>query len=1200
MRQRSGGFALTDFGPFSVDPARIAALGGANFGRFVSRLLATEVAAHGMSGTALETTYMENVGDGGVDAGLRDAVGTVWIPAGDSAWQFKAGDLGPAACKAELRKAERAKEVLLNGGSYRLVLGATRTSQMVTSRRNALVETARELGVANPESKIEVIAADGLARWIETYPALAISPLLGGIGRRALSFVEWSNSHPHETTWTTSQRRDADLEGLRNSVVSNSSFASRVEGVSGLGKSRLALESMRGQIYEPLVIYAPYADQFPIDVLIQLRSQDRVAVVIIDECDRKEHEIFASALAVNSPVRIVTIGEPALGSTRSPILSLAPFDDEAMRELLRLNLPSLSPEAERVVVQIAAGNIDYALKLAHVAIDRGGAAGQLITEDDLRTFFASELPGGQLFLGSCALALFSRFGADGEPAQEIELIARGLGLETADLHAALAELQRRGLISKQGRYRTVGPHPVAVFLAARGWEEFGSRIVSNLLPLLDADFVDRLFRRAVDIGELDAASPAMRAVLDVEGPLGSMASIAAGDNSGLLVHFAVLAPAVMSVRLSEMIGSATEDELRQATGIRRDLVWALEKLAWNTATFVAAADTMLRLAVAENESYSNNASGTWVELFGTMLPGTAALPSARMAYLISTCESEDSRVRLLVGRAAHRALESHEWIMVGGEIQGGLVVEPRGRPATYGEIWEYRNSAIDVLARLSSDVDDQVAEQSRESLVSSIHGLLEVEANRDHLGASIAALSADVVERARIEVERLRSLFDRTDTKDSRPGALDKFESMLPSETPSDRLSVLAHTRSWDRDADDVAESLADLARRLDTEDPARPLVEQLKASADLPAAYAMGRALSLLGVEYGAGVASLRQCIGTPNGEAIIGFLHALVNGGDADVFDRFLDESVLDPNVALEYSVRGPRTAAAIARVDELTAQVSVSVAARLTFAWMHNASESDVARYVNNWTSRIATQADFNAVIDFAAMRVFDKEERFADLDPAIESLVPLIKEFPKVGQESWNWSVLVRRQLVIDPFGVVRLLADLIEVDAITAFSGSEEDRLLQDAVAMAREAGWVELMDRLDRGEWRLSFSADNWLGNAVHVDVARRWVGQSLKRARALAGVTKPGGQALSETARFLIDDFGTDDRVPSQLVGQFISGMWSGNESDRIASQMDEVRAWINEPGQSSAVRSWGTKLLESLDARRRAVIEVEAEGGW
>src|SRR5690606_29175694 len=98
------------------------------------------------------------------------------------------------------------------------------------------------------------------------------------------------------------------------------------------------------------------------------------------------------------------------------------------------------------------------------------------------------------------------------------------------------------------------------------------------------------------------------------------------------------------------------EELRGGGAIRRDLVWALEKLAWHSRTFAQAADSLLALAVEENETYSNNATGTWIEFFGTMLPGTAASPDLRIAYLISSVASPNSHVRMLAARAAGRAL----------------------------------------------------------------------------------------------------------------------------------------------------------------------------------------------------------------------------------------------------------------------------------------------------------------------------------------------------------------------------------------------------------------------------------------------------------------------------------------------------------------------------------------------------------------
>ena len=111
-----------ELGPFTITPTQIASLGAA-FTPFVNALLRTEVAAAGLSGSLITTTYQENVGDDGVDAGLTRAIESRFVPAGESAWQFKRGDLQPAKCRTEIAGAAAALEILRNGGKYRLVLG---------------------------------------------------------------------------------------------------------------------------------------------------------------------------------------------------------------------------------------------------------------------------------------------------------------------------------------------------------------------------------------------------------------------------------------------------------------------------------------------------------------------------------------------------------------------------------------------------------------------------------------------------------------------------------------------------------------------------------------------------------------------------------------------------------------------------------------------------------------------------------------------------------------------------------------------------------------------------------------------------------------------------------------------------------------------------------------------------------------------
>jgi len=127
--------AVADFGPFSVDPAQVAGLTGADFATFVVQLLDAERARAGIEGALLTATHRTNAADGGVDAHLRRSTNTTWIPENDSAWQFKAGDSGPETAAAELRGASAALAVLAGGGSYRLVLGKSLTPEQMTDRR---------------------------------------------------------------------------------------------------------------------------------------------------------------------------------------------------------------------------------------------------------------------------------------------------------------------------------------------------------------------------------------------------------------------------------------------------------------------------------------------------------------------------------------------------------------------------------------------------------------------------------------------------------------------------------------------------------------------------------------------------------------------------------------------------------------------------------------------------------------------------------------------------------------------------------------------------------------------------------------------------------------------------------------------------------------------------------------------------------
>ncbi|MDP9410354.1 MAG: hypothetical protein M3P70_07610 [Actinomycetota bacterium] len=252
-------------------------------------------------------------------------------------------------------------------------------------------------------------------------------------------------------------------------------------------------------------------------------------------------------------------------------------------------------------------------------------------KDAIRDIVLGMLAGETDFLAYSALALFSRYGLDGDKRAELELIAAGLDIPVQQLVDANRKLEQLSLVTKHGRFRSVTPQPLAVLLALRGWEQLGDRILDTLLPSIDASLAERLFLRAADIGSAGPAAVALNRILGENGPFNSLQDMAEGSSSRLLIQLAIICPSETTAHLDALFDTATDDELRELKSIRRNLVWTLEKLVWHSTTFETAAGMLLRLALAESETFANNASGTWIGLFGGMLPATAASPSARMA-----------------------------------------------------------------------------------------------------------------------------------------------------------------------------------------------------------------------------------------------------------------------------------------------------------------------------------------------------------------------------------------------------------------------------------------------------------------------------------------------------------------------------------------------------------------------------------------
>ncbi|MGK0276022.1 MAG: hypothetical protein ACI9N0_002409, partial [Ilumatobacter sp.] len=927
---------MSGLGPFEVGAEQVERV-GVGFTRLVNQLLALESLRAGMRSHELRVDSQDESADGGVDAQLFCDSGTDRIPSDESVWQFKRGDLPPAKCREELRGAKWARELVVGGAAYRLVLGARLTPQKVSRRRNALVAEARALGIDVQPDQFEVLDANSLAEWASEFPALAVSQLLGGPGYGANDFDLWSRSNRHQTRWATSEAREAELDQIRSDLDQGDRLDMRVQGVSGLGKTRLVMEALRGTLWAPLVAYVPQVDDLAPDFMNHAMNPNRAVLLVVDECDSRRHEKLAERIPTDAVVRLITIGQDATFALRSPVIKPEPLVDSSIEDFLQQNYGALGSESHHFIVRHAGGNVRWAMILAEriETADVAQAAG-LIRSDDIALFTSELLPEGRDFFLASMIALFERVGWDRELRPELELIADFAGVTIKDFDAVANQLEATGFLERKGRYRSIGPHPLAVVLAADAWNRMSDEIVSVLLPKLPRPMTLSLLSRAADLGTYSPARSALTDLLADDGPFGSLEAIESRNLAAFLTKLAIVLPDEATEHLGSLIQRESLEVLRSQTESRRDLVWTLEKLVWHTRTFERAADALLRLSLAENESYGNNATGIWSSLFGAVLPATAASPAQRATYLRRVEAAADAPTQERLIDAIEGSLHPHENVMVSGELQGGALVERRGGVQSADEASTYRKDLVEILGRLREHGVKDVRERAVKALLGTISYLVAVPIVGPVLAGILATFEDDELELLRRHLEKARSLKD----DDSAAGsALDDLVRSLPAARPIDRIRVLVDLGPWDFQYEKRSDELVDQLNQLDRAEVVDEVLPWL-SEREVPSSWHLGFGLASL--PFGEILKpALVGAVGN-NLPALAGFLSGSDDGGDGSAFDEFFSSdlaSELGDESVLSLTVRGPATAAARARVKASLPRVSVVDGSTRLFGWQTN---------------------------------------------------------------------------------------------------------------------------------------------------------------------------------------------------------------------------------------------------------------------
>ncbi len=145
--------------------------------------------------------------------------------------------------------------------------------------------------------------------------------------------------------------------------------------------------------------------------------------------------------------------------------------------------------------------------------------------------------------------------------------------------------------------------------------------------------------------------------------------------------------------LKALSGSTVEDRLRIKGEARREVLGTLVRLAWSSSTFNDAVKSLALLAEAENETWSNNASGEFIGRYQMFLGGTEVPYLDRLSLLDELLREERPSLARLAVKALAQAGDRH-FSRMQSDAASETLAEKEWQPRSVTEQLECIRSAI--------------------------------------------------------------------------------------------------------------------------------------------------------------------------------------------------------------------------------------------------------------------------------------------------------------------------------------------------------------------------------------------------------------------------------------------------------------------------------------------------------------------------
>ena len=1224
----------------------------------LNELLRLEARKYGIPESCISVGSNISAPDGGIDGIVKWddlCCRTNFLPSRNCVFQVKAVKrFSPYNVKNEILSKGEIKPTLdavfSAGAAYILFINLSKNpnlkQNLINEYRAVLIKQNKPYAKS---ASIDVYDSQTITNWVKRFFAaiLSVRAWIGEpIPKGIKSWKEWRNASEHQTTqFVADDARENALVAIREQL-SEERKSMRIIGLSGLGKSRLALEafdSCEGEELRGSVVYIDTQECRgfePGDVRTWIQ-QGYGGILVVDNCELELHYLLERMVAEDqSAFSLLTLhyetGE-LHGGTNTLILKR--MDDRFIEMILKQQYEKQIPDLHRVV-SFAQGFPLIAFLVAEARITHDPNIGRLDNQMILDRLLGESAGDDKRRWILRAASLFDVLGWEGAVAEEYKFVATPFGRSEPDeFFECIVGHRQRGIIHAAGRYVQVTPKPLAIQLAAEWFENTRPERISELLnQRMPGQLVESFCRQVSMLDFLPEAKELAADLCGIQGPFGQAEVILTVRGSRLFRAFAEVNPEVICGSIYHVLSQLTDQELLGIVhDTRRNLVIALEKLNCRKETFKKSAWSLMLLAKNENESWVNNATELFKQLFRIRLSGTEAPPTTRLQLLDSILEGESESAKVLVVDALCAALDTRGYSrFVGAEWQGSGTVLEEWQPSTTQEVFDYWVAVIERLATLAS-TDTELGSHARKGLGESIRSVVF---QSDIVVDSLDDAIRQVVEATPLWIDALEDVTEALEYKPSNATeyALEKlrdWKQLLQPRKLADKLTLFVtspfhhHLKTDDDQYVDEAElNVEKLAEEVSNDIKALiPHLPHLLSTSQRQGSR-FGEALVARSDEW--------RIVFDPaihfvkrNTDSYTEFLCGMLIGvheREPDTWKHYLTEFSQDPALNeywLEFATTGlledfhfdvlmnmlVRGVLDVERLGVLSrSKHFVKVSSEVLKTFIAGVSEhSSRAQWtalelVTIYCDRNETYANFHDTLSQLTLSVLSywNDETHtpiqeSDWKHAVKKAlswedqegfaVELAKKVMKlVGENPFRYD-----SGVFD--AVVREALELYPTDTWTEITSVVEESNERERDTLAR---FLRGVDELER-ENRVS------LYTSVPEELITEWCEKATEVGPVfIASTTQPyqrneGQVSLSPMAEYLIDNFGDSDSVVGALESNMIALVWAGSHAATLGQEIEILEPLVEH--RQANVRTWAENRISNLKEQVAASEQLEEE---